>query len=267
MDVFQAMRVFTRVVDAGTFTAAAVGSTVLISGTAGPAPGAFGLTQNTTTGEHVSTHFFSSFAEVRAAMDQGLLPAGTTPANLTTNSSLLFVVLGFSGAEALDGMVYLARANPESCSKKGCDDQMQAVLDNLASAAGGEAQNQLNRHVTEDNAFWRGMLKLEGSWPEPWKRGVHYDLNSIRANIRPARGVFKHPWDDMQVHGGRIVVAESSMDTMTLSFADMELAKDVLYGLYGDSAARGLPNVPCQNEDGTPNVSTLASVPTAALFA
>ena len=71
----------------------------------------------------------------------------------------------------------------------------------------------------------------------------------------------------MQVHGGRIVVAESSMDTMTLSFADMELAKDVLYGLYGDSAARGLPNVPCQNEDGTPNVSTLASVPTAALFA
>ena len=45
------------------------------------------------------------------------------------------------------------------------------------------------------------------------------------------------------------------MDAMTLSYADMALAKDVLYGLYHDSAVRGLPNIPCQNEDGTPNTA------------
>ena len=33
------------------------------------------------------------------------------------------------------------------------------------------------------------------------------------------------------------------MDTMTLSYADVELAKDVLYGLYADAAARGQPQV------------------------
>jgi hypothetical protein len=44
------------------------------------------------------------------------------------------------------------------------------------------------------------------------------------------------------------------MDTMTLSYADVALAKDVLYGLYADTAARGQPQAPCQNEDGTTNM-------------
>jgi hypothetical protein len=35
----------------------------------------------------------------------------------------------------------------------------------------------------------------------------------------------------MQVHSPRIVVAESSMDTMSLSYSDVELAKEVLYGM------------------------------------
>jgi hypothetical protein len=55
-------------------------------------------------------------------------------------------------------------------------------------------------------------------WPAEWQRGVQYDFNTVRANIRPAVGVFKHPWDAMQVHNPRIVVAESSMDIMTLSY-------------------------------------------------
>jgi hypothetical protein len=47
------------------------------------------------------------------------------------------------------------------------------------------------------------------------------------------------------------------MDTMTLSYADVALAKDVLYGLYADTAARGQPQVPCQNEDGTTNMECM----------
>eukprot|EP01046_Picozoa_sp_COSAG06_P035231 COSAG06_NODE_3766_length_4928_cov_15.330917_4_plen_516_part_01 len=240
----------------GTFTAAIVGHSVLITGTGGPAPGAWGFSTDSGS-RHISTSFFASEVELHVAMDAGSALPARTPANYTTNSTTLFVVLGFTASTPLKLTVYLARSAPEVCSNAGCPDQAQAVLDNLATAQQGEAQNQLNRHIAEDNAFWQQMLKLEGSWPEEWKRGLQYDLNSVRANIRPATGVFLHPWDDMQVHGGRIVVAESSMDAMTLSYADMALAKDVLYGLYHDSAVRGLPNVPCQNEDGTPNMECM----------
>merc|ERR1712054_542402 len=99
-----------------------------------------------------------------------------------------------------------------------------------------------------------GAPHIEGDWPESWKNGLHYDFNSVRANVRPAVGVFSKPWDAMQVHGPRIVVAESSMDMMTLSYADMALAKEVLLGMYADTAKRGQPQVPCQNEDGTTNM-------------
>jgi hypothetical protein len=46
------------------------------------------------------------------------------------------------------------------------------------------------------------------------------------------------------------------MDTMSLSYADVALAKDVLYGMYADTAARGQPQVPCQNEDATTNMAS-----------
>eukprot|EP01045_Picozoa_sp_COSAG04_P005168 COSAG04_NODE_235_length_19140_cov_47.925109_5_plen_573_part_00 len=181
----------------GLFTATVVGggSTVLISGTGGPSPGAWGLSTLSDCRCHISTSFFASEVEMRAAMDAGsALPPGT-PANYTTNSSTLFVVLGFAAATPLKLTAFLARSAPEVCSSSdACPDQAQAVLDNLAIAQHGEAQNQLNRHVIEDNAFWQRMIKFEGAWPEEWQRGLQYDLNSIRANIRPAVGVFKHSW-------------------------------------------------------------------------
>eukprot|EP01052_Picozoa_sp_SAG31_P043152 SAG31_NODE_7097_length_1789_cov_1.772781_3_plen_172_part_00 len=149
----------------------------------------------------------------------------------------------------LNLMAFVARSSPEAChggAQKGCLDQEAMVMDNLRNATvGGEATNQLHRHVAEDNHFWLGGFKLEGSWPAIWRRGVQvcsqldaslsfflflfllffllgipcaylqvplpfhagcqYDLNTVRANIRPAAGVFKHPWDAMQVHSPRIV--------------------------------------------------------------
>lgn len=166
---------------------------------------------------------------------------------------------GFSGHQTLNFTAFLGRSAPTKCTqgaKGGCDDPLAATHEQLVVAKRGEASNQLNRFVAADRQFWRSAVKLEGSWPEHWKRGLQYDMDSVRDNIRPAIGVFKHPWDDMQVHGGRIVVAESSMDAMTLSYGDMSLAKQVLYGLFADTAARGQNNVPCQNEDGSPNVSS-----------
>ena len=49
-------------------------------------------------------------------------------------------------------------------------------------------------------------------------------------NIRPPVGIYRHHWDAMQVHTPRVVLGESAIDSMCLSYADMELAKDVLLG-------------------------------------
>ena len=71
-------------------------------------------------------------------------------------------------------------------------------LQGAADAAAADA-------TAGDAAFWAGAPRLDGDWPEEWRRGLQYDLNTVRANIRPAVGVFKHQWDAMQVHGPRAV--------------------------------------------------------------
>eukprot|EP01079_Euglenida_sp_SAG-EU17-18_P002413 gene2413-510_t len=129
------------------------------------------------------------------------------------------------------------------------------ALDALESSVGGQAENQWNARVSDDASFWAGALALHGDWPAAWARGVVYDLDTVRHNIRPSIGVFKHPWDGMQVFGPRIVVAEFHMDMMALSYVDPASAMRNLYGLYADAAARGTPNMPCLNEDGTPNMT------------
>lgn len=241
---------------------------ILITG--GPPPGSWGVTFSAPGLPDVSV--FDSLDSLRDGLahrssdvTHGGLSCDPTDAcsvnGCSTNSSVLFLALRFSSGNPLDLTAFVGRASPEPCTagaKKGCGDPEASTVSVLNEAAqNGEAQNELNRHTVEDNRFWGGGFRLEGSWPTLWKRGVQYDLNTVRANIRPARGVFKHPWDAMQVHGPRIVAAESSMDTMTLSYADVELAKDVLYGLYADTAARGQPQVPCQNEDGTTNMECM----------
>eukprot|EP01043_Picozoa_sp_COSAG02_P045631 COSAG02_NODE_4195_length_5642_cov_16.342053_3_plen_688_part_00 len=250
-----------------------VNGSILITG--GPPPGYWGVAvgaSGLSDGTKVDVSVFDSLDGLRdgLARPPGVYISGGPSCDLTaacpasrcsSNSSVLFIAMRFCSEEPLDLTAFVSRASPEPCTagaKKGCSDPERNTLSNLNEATrSGEAQNQLNRHAVEDNRFWSGGFKLEGSWPTLWKRGVQYDLNTVRANIRPARGVFKHPWDAMQVHGPRIVVAESSMDTMTLSYADVQLAKDVLYGLYADTAARGQPQAPCQNEDGTTNMECM----------
>lgn len=154
---------------------------------------------------------------------------------ITTSSKQLYAALIFSipaGGSTTEFTVVMARSAPSPNGNEpnttianiaaaitpSPTPAANIATSTLAAAMTTQYTNQWNRRVAEDASFWSGAIKLEGAWPETWKRGFVYDLNTVRANIRPAVGVFKHPWDAMQVHGPRIVAAESSMDTMVLSY-------------------------------------------------
>jgi len=113
------------------------------------------------------------------------------------------------------------------------------------------ADGTLKQKLTEDAHFYNQAAFLSGDWPEHWKNGWIYDLETIRMNIRPPLGIYKHHWDAMQVHSPRVVLSETSLDSMCLSYADMELAKEVILGTFKDAPE---PNVPCSREDGSVNM-------------
>lgn len=114
-----------------------------------------------------------------------------------------------------------------------------------------EALSSLKDQLADDQRFWSQCPVLQGDWPEVWKRGWVYDFETLRMNVRRPIGIFKHPWDAMQIHSPRVVLGETSLDMMTLSYADPALAKEVLYGTFADAL---MPNVPCAREDGSVNM-------------
>jgi hypothetical protein len=110
--------------------------------------------------------------------------------------------------------------------------------------------DRLRAGLAGDERFYQGAPLLVGDWAPEWKRGWVYDWETLRMTIRPPVGIYKHPWDGMQVYTPRLVLGETALDTMCLSYADAELAKRVLHGTFADSA----PNVPCTREDGSVNM-------------
>ena len=143
-------------------------------------------------------------------------------------------------AKSLRSLVlYLCRGKNEEWAKK---EFINAKADVMTAF-----QNKIN----EDNQFWSQAPMLSGDWPETWKHGWVYDFETLRMNVRQPLGIYKHPWDAMQVSSPRVVLGETCMDMMTLSYSDPELAKKVLYGTFADAIA---PNVPCSREDGSVNM-------------
>jgi hypothetical protein len=69
--------------------------------------------------------------------------------------------------------------------------------------------------------------------------------------IRPPVGVIPHFWDGMQIQAPRTVIAEAAMDCLFLSYADPQLAAEVLLGHF-ESAPH--PQLPCMREDGSYNM-------------
>lgn len=113
------------------------------------------------------------------------------------------------------------------------------------------SQSVLQEKLLDDKRFYANAPVLTGDWPRAWKNGFIYHLETIRMNIHPPIGIYHHYWDGMQVHTPRVVLAESAIDAMCLSYADVELAKDVLLGTFKDAPAA---NVPCTREDGSLNL-------------
>ena len=109
----------------------------------------------------------------------------------------------------------------------------------------------LEATLEPDKLFYKRFTMLEGDWPTAWKHGWVYDFETIRMNIRPPIGIYKHHWDAMQVHSPRSVLGEAALDAMTLSYVDIDLAKEVIYGTFADAP---MPNVPCSREDGSMNM-------------
>ncbi|HTK11855.1 MAG TPA: hypothetical protein VL485_32080 [Ktedonobacteraceae bacterium] len=122
----------------------------------------------------------------------------------------------------------------------------QGWLDGIEEIARAEAD-----HRNDDEAFWSRAPQLSGDWPASWKRGLVYDLETLRMVIRPSAGIIGHYFDGMQIQAPRLVLAEAAMDALFFSYADPELAAEVILGHF-ESAPR--PNLPCMREDGSYNM-------------
>ncbi|HLI06316.1 MAG TPA: hypothetical protein VKV40_07100 [Ktedonobacteraceae bacterium] len=106
-------------------------------------------------------------------------------------------------------------------------------------------------HRADDEKFWRQALQLSGDWPDHWKRGWVYDLETLRMVMRPSAGVVGGSFDGMQIQAPRLVLAEAAMDALFLSYADPELAAEVILTHF---ASAPHPNLPCMREDGSYNM-------------
>ncbi len=113
------------------------------------------------------------------------------------------------------------------------------------------AKSLLAEKINEDNEFYSGMPLLSGDWPKEWKRGWIYDYETLRMTIKKPVGIYKHHWDGMQIFSPRAVLGETALDAMCLSYADIELAKDLMLGVFADGVS---PNIPCSREDGSMNM-------------
>ncbi len=126
------------------------------------------------------------------------------------------------------------------------DQAYQHWADGIEEIARAEAE-----HQADDEAFWRRAPQLSGDWPACWRRGLVYDLETLRMVIRSPLGSIEHFFDGMQVQAPRLVLAEAALDVLLLSYADPDLAAEVILGHF---ATAPHPNLPCMREDGSYNM-------------
>jgi hypothetical protein len=153
----------------------------------------------------------------------------------------LYAVLGFGpqGEAPMQLEVILARGRTAGEARR-----------NLA-AARSSAPFALRDKRAEDDAFWACAPRLAGDWPAHWRRGLVYDLETLRMMVRQPLGIYRHIWDAMQIQAPRVVLAEAAIDALLLAYADPQLAQSLLLSTFRDAP---LPNVPCSREDGSYNM-------------
>ncbi|MDG4825734.1 hypothetical protein O7635_28135 [Asanoa sp. WMMD1127] len=151
----------------------------------------------------------------------------------------LAAVVEFAGARDHDLVVLLARGGTASQARE-----------RLADARGTHSAVRAAL-VEEDRRFWSTAPVLAGDWPAHWRRGLVYDLETLRMMVKPPVGVYSLPWDAMQIQAPRVVLGEAAIDALLLGYADPALAQRLLLGTFLDAAE---PNVPCSREDGSYNM-------------
>lgn len=114
-----------------------------------------------------------------------------------------------------------------------------------------QVESAFGAGYAEDDRFYSLYPELTGDWPVYWKHGWIYDWETQRMISRPPVGIYKHHWDAMLIHEPRVVLGETAIDAMMLSYTDPELAMDEVYGTFADAPG---PQVPCSREDGSMNM-------------
>ena len=116
---------------------------------------------------------------------------------------------------------------------------------------GERVRAAIERARADDDALWSGGARVEGDWPDEWRRGWVYDLETTRMCVFPAGGVFTDVWPSWMVQWPRAVVAEGTLDMVRLAYLSPNLAKRAVLSLFRDAPA---PNVPCIFQHGEPNM-------------
>ncbi len=186
----------------------------------------------------------------RATNDMAEWQSGVAAGSLDSNEGVAFA---FPGA-AYSTMAYHVHLEDGAservtlCLTRGMNERYASETHERVLAA---AAAILQAKLDEDSAFWSSAPTLDGDWPEAWQQGWVYDYETLRMTAREPLGIYKHHWDGMQIYTPRAVLGEAALDAMALSYADVDLAKDMLLGTFADAPA---PNVPCSREDGSMNM-------------
>ena len=132
-----------------------------------------------------------------------------------------------------------------------CRGKSENPVWNLAGESLKRAEKTLAEKLAADDAFYANAPRLEGDFPDAWKRGIVYDLETLRMNLADPVGIYKHRWDTMQAMAPRVVLAETAIDMMSMQYASQETAKEIIEGIFTDAPD---PFIPCTREDGSMNM-------------
>ncbi|MGE3912399.1 MAG: hypothetical protein AB7K36_23760 [Chloroflexota bacterium] len=126
-----------------------------------------------------------------------------------------------------------------------------APPDGSLGSAGALVGEAIGRARTADARFWSGAARLVGDWPDHWRRGWVYDLETTRMCIFSAGGVFTDVWPSWMIQWPRAVIAEGTLDMARLAYGSHSLAMRATLSLFRDAPA---DNAPCIFQHGEPNM-------------
>ncbi|MEQ7126069.1 hypothetical protein ABN034_16265 [Actinopolymorpha sp. B11F2] len=186
------------------------------------------------------------------AVTTGDVATGAVQGDVDGASADRVTAVGAAGEQvSVSGVVTIRSATPVACTVLLARGRTEGEAVARLSRARRTQGSCLAALLADDEEFWSHAPTLDGDWPDHWRRGLVYDLETLRMMVKQPAGIYRHSWDAMQLQAPRVVLAEAAIDALLLGYADPELAQELLFGTFADAP---LPNVPCSREDGTYNM-------------